>query len=55
MRDAGDKIGAQPRQLVLAPQLHERRADQDRRHGKQAEDQRQARAGQATDDELVGD
>ncbi len=54
VRNARDEVGAQPGQLGLAAQLEQRSADQRRGQPQQAEDQRQPRLGQASDDQLIG-
>ena len=53
--DAGDEIGAQAGQVVLAAQLHQRGDDEPGGEQQHPQHVRQPRAGQAPDHELVGD
>ena len=55
VRDAGDEIRTQARELGFAPQLHECGADQYGRQRQQAENHGKARPRQSADDELVRD
>ncbi len=55
VRDAGDEVGPQLSELGFAPQLEQRSSDQCGGQSEQAQNQRQARLGQAADDQLVGD
>ena len=54
VRDAGDELGAEPRQLLLPVQLHDGDAEESGRQDEHPSEQGKARPRQSADDELGG-